>query len=103
MLLAYVWAKIPGPRLLLEKIPYEAAGLSVAEDVDVAVRKAPRNDPGMLLPLPSPKLNQIWLPELPSPSRKLHAVRFSTVTPAVLNTSTPLRPLALPPERGPKS
>ena len=57
-----------------------------------------------ILPLPSPPLNQIWLPPPPEPSRKLQAVRFSTLTPLALKTSTPLRPsgfLFLP--RGPRS
>ena len=50
-------------------------------------------------PLPSPPLNQIWLPPPPEPLRKLQAVRFSTVTPSALKTSTPLRPSPF----GPKS
>ena len=50
-------------------------------------------------PLPSPPLNQIWLPPSPLPLRKLQTVRFSTVTPSALKTSIPLRPN--PP--GPKS
>src|SRR5438067_12489585 len=56
-----------------------------------------------ILPLPSPPLNQIGLPPPPFPSRKLHAVRFSTLTPSAFHTSTPLRPTCLPFSFGPKS
>ena len=59
-----------------------------------ADKKAPRHDPAICLPEPSPKLNQNAFPPPRLPVRKLHALRFSTLTPWVLNTSRPLRPVA---------
>ena len=55
-----------------------------------------------IFPDPSPPSHQIWFPEAPAPPRKLHAVRFSTVTWSAFHTTMPLRPWALPPTTGPK-
>src|SRR2546423_15530622 len=79
-------------------MPYCPIGASAAvQYVDVADRYRPVNAPSFCLPVPSPPLNQIWLPFSPSAlDRKLHAVRFSTETPSASNTSTPLRPSASP-------
>src|SRR5437016_9784951 len=45
-----------------------------------------------MTPLPSPPFHHTSLPPPAEPLRKLHTVRFSTLTPSTSRTSTPLRP-----------
>ena len=66
-------------------MPYAPAGAcSLTKYVEVAESHEPVNDIAVCLPLEPPPSNQIALPPPASPVRKLHALRFSTVSPVAL-------------------